>query len=75
MDDSIRYPEGETLGKVVSGFTGRALDLLGVFGRQEVKGHLRVRTLALRGPCAPGVASRNVVPSGFRLRLGGLRSG
>lgn len=75
MDDSIRYPEGETLGKAVSGFTGRALDLLAVFGRQEVKGHLRVRTLALRVQCAPGAASGNVAPSGFLLRPGGLRSG
>lgn len=29
MDDSSRYLEGEALGKVVSGFLGRALDLLG----------------------------------------------
>lgn len=29
MDDSIRYLEEEALGKVVSGFAGRAFDLLG----------------------------------------------
>lgn len=56
MDDSIRYLEGEALGKVVSGFAGRALHLLGVFGRQEAKADPRVRTPArwqLRAAAAP----------------------
>lgn len=49
MDDSIRYLYGETLGKVVSGFAGRALDFLAVFRRQEVKGDQRIRTLVRWG--------------------------
>lgn len=49
MDDSIRYLEVETLGKVVSGFTGHALNLLGAIREARSEGYLRVRTIARGG--------------------------
>lgn len=70
MDDSIRYPAGETLGKVVSGFMGRALNLFWGFGRQVVKGDLRVRTPAGQGRALPGAASERGSP-GIRALAGG----
>lgn len=75
MDDSVRYPEGDTLGKVVSGVADRALGLAGGIWEAEVKGHLRVRTLAPRGPCAPERRAGPRLPPDSRSGQAGLGPG